>query len=47
MQVDCMLLPDEDYMQVDCMLLPLYKSVRKKNRKDNRVKKAVQELKTG
>ena len=34
-------------MQVDCVLLPRYKSVRKKNRKDVRVKRTVQELKTG
>ena len=32
-------------MQVDCVLLPLYKSVRKKKRKDDMVKKTVQELK--
>ena len=37
----------EDYMQVDCVLLPQHISVRKKNRKDDRVKKTVQELKTG
>ena len=36
----------EVYMQVDCVLLPRYKSVRKKKRKDDRVKKTVQELKT-
>ena len=39
--------PHEDYMQVDYVLLPRYKSVRKKNRKDFRVKRTVQELKTG
>ena len=35
----------EDYVQMDCILLARYKSVRKKNRKDDRVKKTVQELK--
>ena len=39
--------PHEDYRQLDCVLLPWYKSVRKKKkRKDDRVKKTVQELKT-
>ena len=37
--------PHDDYMQVDCVLLPQYKSVRKNNRKHDRVKKTVQELK--
>ena len=37
--------PHEDYVQVGCVLLPRYKSARKKNLKNDKVKKTVQELK--